>query len=130
MIERPRVLVVEDMDTVRRAIVRELATGFEVLEAATVDEALSVLDRADAVVTDLDLGGGSGLDVLRQARAMRDGRVRVLISGTADPAIIEPALREGLAHRFVAKPWPPGHILGILRVLLLQAPPRTDHKSA
>jgi DNA-binding NtrC family response regulator len=102
-------LVVDDNATLRAAIVRALAPRCErVLEAASCAEARERLDAASepftVVLTDLRLPDGSGLDVLRAARA-RDGRSAVVMMtahGTIDAAV--EAMREG-AVDFLQKPF-------------------------
>ena len=71
MSERPRVLVVDDERQILRAlkvILRE--AGYDVIEAATMEEAL---DRAavrppDAAIVDLMLPDGSGVELSRRLR--------------------------------------------------------------
>jgi CheY-like chemotaxis protein len=64
----PRVLLIEDEAVLRSSMARALrkAPGLDVDEAATVDEALVLLDAAapDIVLSDLDLPGRSGIEIL------------------------------------------------------------------
>lgn len=64
----PRVLLIEDEAVLRTSMARALrkAPGLDVDEAATVDEALVLLDAAppDIVLSDLDLPGRSGIEIL------------------------------------------------------------------
>lgn len=86
--ERPRLLVVDD-DSYTRTGLWTLFTGegWQVATAATVAEALALLDPAPAcVILDLRLPDGGGETVLREIRA-RSLRTRVAIcSGIDDPA--------------------------------------------
>jgi hypothetical protein len=51
---KKRILVVEDEEKLRRVIELQLVSGgFDVDKAATAEEALKVVDRADLVLTDL-----------------------------------------------------------------------------
>jgi CheY-like chemotaxis protein len=72
--EKPVILVVEDEILVRlTAVTIAEDAGFEVLSAATADEALTVLEkRADVrlVFTDVQMPGS--MDGLRLAHAVRD----------------------------------------------------------
>ncbi len=67
------VLLVEDTDTIRETVRDMLCTlGHSVIEAASHDEALSLLDIAglSLVLSDINLAGdSSGLDLLRACRA-------------------------------------------------------------
>lgn len=64
----PRVLLIEDEAVLRTSMARALrkSPGLDVDEAATVDEALPLLDAAapDLVLSDLDLPGRSGIEIL------------------------------------------------------------------
>lgn len=114
----PRILVVDDDGALRRALARELCQDFEVVEASGVTEAIALIDAADAIVADLDLGAGSGLDVLGAARAGRPTCVRILMSAGPDPNSVADALRAGVAHTFLTKPWRPGLVAEVVRSLL------------
>ena len=62
---KKRVLVVEDEEKLRRVIELQLvSTGFEVDKAATAEEGLKIVDRADLVLTDLRLPNMDGLQLL------------------------------------------------------------------
>jgi PAS domain S-box-containing protein len=81
-----RVLLVEDMASVRMTIVRELvAAGLVVLEAASAEEAEELLatelDRLDVLVTDIVMPGASGIDLAERTLARRPELPIVVISG-------------------------------------------------
>lgn len=68
----PRILVVEDEDTLRRVMVRNLtARGFIVDEAETMAGALELLERTKPrlVFLDIELPDGTGWELLRTAQA-------------------------------------------------------------
>jgi two-component system response regulator PilR (NtrC family) len=100
------VLVVDDepdlLTVYELALVRE---GYDVETAASVGEACNVLDqrRFDAVITDLRLPDGSGIDLLqRLERAGRSERVVVITAyGSAENAV--QALKSG-AFDYLTKP--------------------------
>jgi DNA-binding NtrC family response regulator len=82
-----RVLVAEDDDGVRLLLRTALErNGYDVLVAADGRAALDILDRddvvIDAVVSDVNMPGAGGLDVLERARARHPGIALVLASGT------------------------------------------------
>ncbi|HXV35777.1 MAG TPA: sigma-54 dependent transcriptional regulator [Myxococcota bacterium] len=103
-----RILVVEDNDTLRRAVALALRDRWEVLEVASGDDAIerisdAACDPFDVVVTDLRLPGRDGVSVLRAARD-RDAATSVLILtayGSIETAV--EAMRLG-AYDFVQKP--------------------------
>jgi two-component system cell cycle response regulator DivK len=80
-----RILLVED-NALNRRLVRDLLVfrGHEVIEATTVPEARARLDdRPDLVLMDLQIPGGSGVDVLHAIRAREDVRDLPVIVVTA-----------------------------------------------
>jgi DNA-binding response OmpR family regulator len=83
-----RVLVVEDDDSLRRAILQLLTIhGFEVISAASLDVASSQLSsRPDIILTDLNLPDGSGLDLLRRVRQMDACVAIAVMTGNEDLA--------------------------------------------
>ncbi|HWR35489.1 MAG TPA: sigma-54 dependent transcriptional regulator [Clostridia bacterium] len=100
------ILLVEDKAELREMLVTALARmGYEAVPAAGVPPALAALatTRLSAVLTDLKLPGGSGMDVLRASIAA-DASVPVVIM-TAYGSIAEAvdAMREG-AYDFIQKP--------------------------
>ena len=122
---KPVVLVVEDEVLVRMMLADVLdEAGFKVIEAAHADEALSVLSalpEIQAVVTDVEMPGGS-LNGFALARTVRERRpdIGVLIaSGRAAPAAGE---LPDLCH-FLAKPIHPATLVHVIRSLL-EPPPK------
>ncbi len=101
-----KLLIVDDHDIVRQGVRRLLSIlpDSEVSEAGTVEEGFDVYmrEKPSVVVLDINLGGGSGLELLTRLRsADQDARV-VMFSMHADPAYANRALRSG-ALAFVGK---------------------------
>lgn len=74
-LQRPRVLVVEDDDALREMISHRMHhDAFEVIEAGSAFEAMSVLDNAaladdlELIIMDVRLPGASGLEVANWIR--------------------------------------------------------------
>jgi CheY-like chemotaxis protein len=105
-IEKPVILVVEDEILVRLTAVGIAEdAGFEVLWAATADEALSILEaRADVrlVFTDVQMPGS--MDGLRLAHAVRDRwpPVELIVTSGRRPIGASDLPDRG---RFIAKPY-------------------------
>jgi PAS domain S-box-containing protein len=114
-----RVLLVEDEDVVRRLMEMTLSeAGYEVLSAASAEDALELLSRdprpVQALVTDVVMPGMSGPDLARAVQG-RDERVRVLFtSGYAADKL--PSLPNDAA--FLAKPFSVPSLAEQLRSLL------------
>ncbi|MCK6446841.1 MAG: PAS domain S-box protein [Planctomycetes bacterium] len=86
-----RVLLVEDQELVRHFVAASLANfGYDVRSAADFDEALGMAlsnpDGIDVVVTDLDLPGGSGVELARRLQAILSHAAVLVISGFGDVA--------------------------------------------
>ncbi len=103
---RARVLVVEDKASMREMLVETLvAEGFEADGIERGEDAAGRLRSArhDLVITDLQLPGISGLDVLRAARELDPFLPVILLTafGTIEAAVR--AMKEG-AYDFLTKP--------------------------
>jgi two-component system KDP operon response regulator KdpE len=113
--DRPRVLVVDDERQILRAlkvILRE--AGYDVIEAATMEEAL---DRAavrppDAAIVDLMLPDGSGVELSRRLREWTSMPILVLSAVGEEDAKVE-ALEAG-ADDYVTKPFGPRELVARL----------------
>ena len=113
------ILVVEDDHEVRKALTRLLAEEYDVLQqAADAKHALELLAAhpVDVVVSDYDMPGMSGIELLQQVRIRWPDTLRVLRTGRADVHLAARALNEGAAHRFLLKPWTRFDLVGILQM--------------
>jgi DNA-binding NtrC family response regulator len=103
---RDKILVVDDERMNRWSLVQALrGWGYEVSEAETVAKAISVYDSEQpaAVLLDINLPDGSGLDILTEIKRKTPNAVVIMVTGRvlADEAIA--ALRGG-AYDFIGKP--------------------------
>src|ERR1700730_16814605 len=125
----PDILLVEDKESLRRVLRLTLENaGYSVTEAADVREAGNEIARVPhrVVLTDLRMPNGSGLDVLRAARAA-DGDVPVIVMtayGSIDEAV--QAMKDG-AHDFLQKPVDSNHLLLLVGRALEQSRLRTEN---
>jgi DNA-binding NtrC family response regulator len=106
------ILLVEDKPELREMLQHALARmGHEAVPAASLSEARTLLSgaRFSAVLTDLKLPDGSGMDVLRTALDL-DAAIPVIIM-TAYGSIAQAveAMRQG-AYDFIQKPLDLGHL--------------------
>lgn len=108
-----RLLLVDDEDLVRRAIVRLLTRrGHQVVEAADGTQALALVQAdpaLEAVVLDLSMPGLSGVETLRRLRASRPTLPVILATGDASP---RPGFE--LANEVLEKPLPEAALLEAL----------------
>ncbi|HEU4697689.1 MAG TPA: HD domain-containing phosphohydrolase [Gemmatimonadales bacterium] len=100
-------LVVDDEPSVRRSIVRILASqGFRCLEAGNGVEGLEQLERAPdlpLIISDLRMPEMDGLAFLRAVRLRSPDTSVIMLSGQADTEVAVECLREGAAD-FLLKP--------------------------
>jgi CheY-like chemotaxis protein len=112
----PAVLIVEDEPLVRIGAVNLIEdAGFEVIEAASADEAIGILEcRSDVRVVFTDIHMPGSMDGLKLAHAVRNRwpPIRIIVTSGRD-LIAEQVLPEG--GRFFAKPYNPIEILDALR---------------
>jgi hypothetical protein len=103
------VLLVEDEDTVRRAVRRMLErSGYTVVEAANGQDGLDVAathaGTIDAVVTDLMMPGMDGRTFSERLRTTHPDIRVVFTSGYTDDAVIRRGIVDA-SHRFLQKPF-------------------------
>ncbi len=100
------VLIVDDNDAIRALFRRCLVTaGYRVETASTLSDAHDAVAarRFDAVILDLNLPDGSGLDWVADLRAALPAAAIVVITGDGDIPLAVEAMRRG-ADNFLAKP--------------------------
>ena len=101
----PTLLIVDDERSTRDGLRSALEEEFEVYTAAGIREALAILksESIDLLLTDLRLGGESGMDLLDAGLALPEPPVAIMMTayGSVDTAV--EAMRRGAWH-FVTKP--------------------------
>jgi CheY-like chemotaxis protein len=116
---RPVVLVVEDEYFLRiNAVLMIEDAGFDVLEAASADQAIEILEaRPDVHVIFTDIQIPGSMDGLKLAHAVRGRWPPIKIIATSGRVNIRADdLPEG--GRFLPKPYGPEEIAGTLRELV------------
>jgi len=101
----PTLLIVDDERSTRDGLRSALEEEFEVYTASGSREALAILksEEIQLLLTDLRLGGDSGMDLLDAALGLADPPVAIMMTayGSVDTAV--EAMRRGAWH-FVTKP--------------------------
>ena len=100
------ILVVDDEQPIRWSFTEALRSwGYAAVEAGTVAEALKAFDaeHPTAVLLDIDLPDGSGLDALREIKQRQADAVGIMITGNVHVENTIAALRRG-AYDFIGKP--------------------------
>jgi two-component system KDP operon response regulator KdpE len=123
----PRVLVVDDEPQILRALQTSLrAAGYDVGAADTVESALAAAALAppDAVIVDLLLPDGTGVEVTRELRKWSTAPV-IILSAVGEEREKVAALDAG-ADDYVTKPIGVDELLARLRAALRRVTPAGD----
>jgi two-component system phosphate regulon response regulator PhoB len=107
--DRPRVLVVEDDESLRRLMKKQLeANGFAVTTAEHGLEALMAVekDRPDVLVCDISMPVLDGLEFVRALKTNEQTRSIpvVFVTGQQDPSVMVKGINVG-ARYYVTKPY-------------------------
>ncbi len=127
------ILVVEDDPVSMRLLEMALRRGgYEVAavtSAATAFEWLKQGSAVELIITDLNLGGMSGLQLFTALHA--DPRWRdlpaILCTSSADKATVTEAIHRGFTH-FVAKPIRPDYLIEKIKAILVARVPVIESK--
>jgi FixJ family two-component response regulator len=109
---RKLIAVIDDDPSIRVALDRQLrAAGFRCEVFCSAEDFLAVATelRADCIVSDINLGGISGLELALHPIVIKLDVPTVLITGGIDAVLEEPA--QVIAAALLHKPIPPGKLL-------------------
>ena len=126
---RPRVLIVEDNDSLRGILKEQLGfLGMNVFDARDCESAKELLETSnpmDIIISDLNMPGGNGLDLFHWIRQNLDNKSKkaalILMTGFAEEFDSNRA-RDLNVEGFLAKPFD-GHLLKHMVDSLLEPEP-------
>lgn len=103
--QKPSLLIIDDEWQIRSLLVDLLGSAYRCSEAASAEEALTALSHEafDLVISDIDMGGMSGLELVPRVHSLAPDTVVVMISGNQDIEFAIKALRVG-AFDYITKP--------------------------
>ncbi|MCH7924944.1 MAG: response regulator, partial [Planctomycetes bacterium] len=119
---RPTILIVEDEDVLRLTFERFLTDeGHCVRVAADFDEAVACLDEVDidVIVSDILLGGKTGIDLLKVVRDEQPQALVIMITGEPSVKTASETVRLG-AFDYLKKPVTGPDLQRIVRLALEQ----------
>lgn len=99
------ILIVDDEKSTRDGLRMALEESFDCYVASDIREAMNILtsEKVDLVLTDLRMGGDSGMDLLDKTLKLKNPPIAIMMTayGSVDTAV--EAMRRGAWH-FVTKP--------------------------
>lgn len=104
--EKPKLIVVDDIQDNVDLLVRVLRKDFEVLQFTDPAKALEAAKNEEvlAVITDQRMPGMKGTDLLTQVKKLNKPIARFLVSGYTDSEALMDAINHARADAFISKP--------------------------
>lgn len=103
--QKHRVLIIDDEEQIRNLLIDVLGSTYQCSAAGSAEEALAALSEStfDLVISDIDMGGMSGLELVPHVHSLSPDTVVVMVSGNQDIEFAIRALRVG-AFDYMTKP--------------------------
>ena len=108
MLNRPhKILVVDDEPISLKLLARALSNDYNTITAESGQEALEILKRETValLITDQNMPGMTGLELLRLSRGLCPDTVCMLMSAVDDTSVFIDAIANADAIRVLKKPW-------------------------
>ena len=121
----PRIMIVDDVASIRQIVTKVFQdVGYQVTEAARGEEALDLakLKRVHLVITDVEMPGMSGLDLIKALRELGTYKTIpiLILARDASDGNIKKAESLG-ASGFIEKPFTPDRLLSTVNQVLVDA---------
>jgi DNA-binding NtrC family response regulator len=120
----PTLLIVDDEAEMRRALKRTLdEEPYRILEADGAQAAMAILARepVHVVLSDHNMPGMSGLDLLRTIALRWPSVVRMMVTATHEFDVAVRAINLGEVSRFITKPWDDEELVTSVRTAFAHA---------
>ena len=103
--QKPKVLIIDDEEQIRHLLIDVLGSAYDCSDAGSAEEALAALSENtfDLVISDIDMGAMSGLELVPRVHSLSPDTVVVMVSGNQDIGFAIEALRVG-AFDYITKP--------------------------
>lgn len=117
---RRSILYVDDETMLLRLFEQAFGDEYDVRTFSEPGAALEALRefRPDIIISDQNMPGMEGTDVLREASVLSPGSFRILMTGFGVVANFMPEIGAGSIQAFVAKPWDIVRMEDVLRGVL------------
>jgi diguanylate cyclase (GGDEF)-like protein len=109
--ERAKVLIIDDEEQIRSLLVTALEESHACRTASSAEEAMRALaaETFDLVISDIDMGGMSGIEFVPKLHSLSPDTVVVMLSGNQDNETALEAMRVG-AFDYITKPLDLRHV--------------------
>ena len=109
--DKPRILVIDDDEQVRCLLLDLLGEVYNCHEVSSAEAALSVLGQEsfDLIISDIDMGGMSGLELVPHVHSISPDSVVLMISGKSNIETAIAAMHAG-AFDYIMKPFDVRHV--------------------
>lgn len=110
VIEKPKLLFLDDEVNNLDALERLLRKKFLVLKASTPHEAFSYLDQnpdISIIISDQRMPLISGTEFLEKSIVTHPESIRILLTGYTDIESVIDAINKGQIYKYITKPWDP-----------------------
>jgi signal transduction histidine kinase/BarA-like signal transduction histidine kinase len=115
-VSRPLLLIVDDEKEILASLADQLRRSFDVVTASSGPEGLEILRRREVsvIVSDQRMPDMTGAEMLACASVLQEDAVRILLTGYADLDAVVHAVNAGKITFYLAKPWDPVQLQGIV----------------
>ena len=119
--KRASVLIIDDEEQVRNLLSAVLGCNYHCLSVGSAEEALNALAGTtfDLVISDIDMGGMSGLELVPRVHSMSPDTVVLMVSGNQNIETAIEAMRAG-AFDYITKPIDLRHVEAAVERALAQ----------
>lgn len=102
----PALLLVDDELSVRESLKMVFSKGYQLLEADSVDAALTKVSEArpDVILLDVLMPKADGLQLLRRIKGLHPNCAVIMLTGINSQQLAAKAIEEG-AYDFIGKPF-------------------------
>jgi putative two-component system response regulator len=102
-----KIMIVDDEPANLRLLDRLFRKDYQVVSAASGEEALELLGQHNValIITDQRMPGMTGIELLKQTVSLRPHMVRIIITGYTDVGVLVEAINCGHVYKYVTKPW-------------------------
>lgn len=123
MNELPKVLFVDDEESVLKGIELNLGRKYDITTATSGNDALEFIkkgDRFSVAVVDYVMPSMNGADLLKQIRRYDQCTVAILLTGATNYDYASEFVRHGDAFRLLSKPCPPDELIENIDAALIR----------